>query len=104
MQKLGYFLLALAIAILFIIYTHDANAEGEVRVKCFTSEQMQKMNDDMNAAVLKAYNYGHDDGMLMTFNKVRRTIKQFCANPDNAGKPVKFGQGVYLECPKTQQK
>ena len=103
MCRLGYFLIAAAVAILFVVYTHDVNAE-DVTVQCYSTEQMEEMNDRIFADLAAAYDDGVTDGINTAYDITVQTLHEQCARDDIAF--VVFPHDTYgnavMICPSAQ--
>lgn len=103
MCKLGYFLIAIAIAILFVMFTHDVNAD-DVTVQCFTQEEMDQINSNISEDLYTAYNNGVLDGTSSTYDKVVEILQTQCAREDitTVTFPHDTHGTIVMTCPSAQ--
>ena len=98
-SRLGYILLAVAVAILLFFYTDELNAT-DVPVTCYSDEQVERINDDIDRTIRRAYHDGHTQGMMDGYKRIINTVREQCALEDINDIVFKYPEGeIRLTCP-----
>lgn len=97
--RLGYILLAVALAILLMFYS-DAMEASDVQVSCYTAEQVAEKERNVRNLLSNAYNYGIQQGMIEGYKRVVLTVLEQCSLPDVDNIVFKHPDGeILLACP-----
>lgn len=75
--RLGYILLAVALAILLMFYS-DAMEASDVQVTCFTNQELVEIDAAMTGAMSNAYELGRTDGVNLAYDKIVETLHREC--------------------------
>lgn len=92
-----------AIVVYFFVATM-AQAEGDVSVKCYTHQQVEQKQENVRFLLKRAYNWGHQEGMIHAVKTMRESILQHCATAKPEDAYIHMGEGVYLPCPEKAEK